>query len=81
MPPSSPIQGEDADDLVLIGKFSSKVCLIDSIPDHGTDTGSAEEILDSEYWIPTDLDFIVPTALEKPVDPTKVIHKFVIKQG
>ena len=49
LPPLSPIQGEDSGDLGLIGKYSSKVCLIDPIPDMGIDTGSSEEILDPEY--------------------------------
>ena len=64
-----------------IGKYSSKVHNIDAIPHLGTDTGSSQEILDPEYQIPTDSDFIVPTALDKLVDPTKVVHKFLPKQG
>ena len=72
LPPLSPIQGEDLGDLVPIGKYSSKVHHIDPIPDLGTDTGSSEEILDPEYLIPTGSDFIVPTALDKLVGPTKV---------
>ena len=60
-----------------IGKYSSKVHHIDPIPDLGTDTGSSEEIFDPEYQIPTDLYFIVPTALDKLVDPTKDMHKFL----
>ena len=79
LPPSSPIQGENSSDPVPIGKYSSKVYCIDPIPDLGADTGSSEEILDPEYWIPT--DFIVPTSFDKLVDPTKGIHKFLPKQG
>ena len=81
MLPLSPIQEEDSGDLVPIGKYSSKVCHIDLIPDLDTDIGSSEEILDPEYQIPTDSDFIVPTALDKLMGPTKVIHKFLPKQG
>ena len=54
LPPSSPILGENVGDLVPIGKYSSNLCHIDPIPDLDTDTGSSEEILYLEYWIPTD---------------------------
>ena len=64
-----------------IGKYSSKVCHKDPIPDLITDTSLSEEILDPKYQLPTDLDFIVPTALDKLVDPIKAIHKFLPKQG
>ena len=37
---------------MLIGKYLSKVCHIDPVPDLCTDTGSSEEILDLEYQIP-----------------------------
>ena len=54
LPPSSPIQGEDSGNPSPIGKYSSKICHMDPIPNLGTDTGSSEEILDPEYEIPTD---------------------------
>ena len=81
MLPSSQIQRENSGDFVPLGKYSSKVCHIDPIPDLGTDTSLSEEILYPEYRIPIDSDFIVPTALDELVDPTKLIHKFLPKQG
>ena len=39
-----------------------------------------QENLDPEYQIPIDSDFIVPPALNKLVDPAKIIHKFLPKQ-
>ena len=77
--PSFSIQGEDSGNLVPIGKYSPKVHHIGPIPDLGPETGSSKEILKSEYQIPTDLDFMVHTALDKLVDPTKVIHKILHK--
>ena len=54
---------------------------MDPTPDLSTVTGSSEEILNPEYHIPTDLDIILPTAVDKLVDPTKVTHQFLPKQG
>ena len=50
-------------------------------PDVGTDVGENEEVLDPEIKIPQDDDFIEPPSLGDVVDPTKITHKFLPKQG
>ena len=62
-------------------KYTTRKYALDPKPDKGIDTGEAEEILDPEIRIPLDTDFIKPPSLENMIDPTKVIHKFLPKQG
>ncbi len=51
--------------------------------DPGTDTGSpdSEQLLNPVHKIPIDSDFVIPPALNKQIDPHKIIHKFLPKQG
>lgn len=47
----------------------------------GIDTGELEEVLDPEIKIPTKDDFIKPQPLQDLVDPSKLTHRFLPKQG
>ena len=47
----------------------------------GIDTGELEEVLDPEIKIPTSDDFIKPQPLNDLVDPSKLTHRFLPKQG
>ena len=45
------------------------------------DVGDSEEVLDPQIKIPDQGDFELPTPLQDVVDPSKVTHKFLQKQG
>ena len=47
----------------------------------GIDVGDSEEVLDPQIRIPDQSDFELPTPLQDVVDPSKVTHKFLPKQG
>ena len=54
---------------------------IDPPPDSGTAASSSEDLLHPQYCIPIDSDFVVPSSLDKLVDPNKVVQKILPKQG
>ena len=47
----------------------------------GIDTGNTEKVLAPEIKIPTESDFELPPPLQDVVDPSKITHKFLPKQG
>ena len=47
----------------------------------GIDTGNTEKVLAPEIRIPTESDFELPPPLQDVVDPSKITHKFLPKQG
>ena len=50
-------------------------------PIEGIDVGDSEEVLDSQIRIPDQNDFVLPPPLQDIVDPSKITHKFLPKQG
>ena len=50
-------------------------------PIEGIDVGDSEEVLDPQIRIPDQSDFELPTPLQDLVDPSKITHKFLPKQG
>ena len=50
-------------------------------PIEGVDVGDSEEVLDPQIRIPDQSDFELPPLLQDIVDPSKVTHKFLPKQG
>ena len=47
----------------------------------GIDVGDSEEVLDPQIRIPDQSDFEIPPPLQDIVDPSKITHKFLPKQG
>ena len=54
---------------------------LNPIPIEGIDVGNSEEVLDPQIRITDQSDFELPTPLQDVVDPSKVTHKFLPKQG
>ena len=50
-------------------------------PIEGIDIGDSEEVLDPQIRIPNQNDFELPPPLQDVVDPSKVTHEFLPKQG
>ena len=50
-------------------------------PIEGIDVGDSEEVLDPKIRIPDQSDFELPPLLQDIVDPSKITHKFLPKQG
>ena len=50
-------------------------------PIEGIDVGDSEEVLDPQIRIPDQSDFEIPPPLQDIVDPSKITHKFLPKQG
>ena len=50
-------------------------------PIEGVDVGDSEEVLDPQIRIPDQSDFEIPPPLQDIVDPSKITHKFLPKQG
>ena len=50
-------------------------------PIEGIDVGDSEEVLDPQIRIPDQSDFELPTPLQEVVDPSKITHNFLPKQG
>ena len=50
-------------------------------PIEGIDVGDSEEVLDPQIRIPDQSDFEIPLPLQEIVDPSKITHKFLPKQG
>ena len=50
-------------------------------PIEGVDVSDSEEVLDPQIRIPDQSDFEVPPPLQDIVDPSKIIHNFLPKQG
>ena len=54
---------------------------LDPTPIEGIDVGDSEEVLDPQIRIPDQSDFEIPPPLQVIVDPSKITHKFLSKQG
>ena len=54
---------------------------LDPTPIEGIDVGDSEEVLDPQIRIPDQSDFEIPPPLQDIVDPSKITHKFLPKQG
>ena len=54
---------------------------LDPTPIEGIDVGDSEEVLDPQIRIPDQSDFEIPSPLQDIVDPSKITHKFLPKQG
>ena len=50
-------------------------------PIEGINVGDSEEVLDPQIRIPDQSDFEIPPPLQDIVDPSKITHKFLPKQG
>ena len=50
-------------------------------PIEGIDVGDSEEVLDPQIRIPDQSNFEIPPPLQEIVDPSKITHKFLPKQG
>ena len=50
-------------------------------PIEGIDVGDSEEVLDPQIRIPDQSNFEIPPPLQDIVDPSKITHKFLPKQG
>ena len=50
-------------------------------PIEGIDVGDSAEVLDPQIIIPDQSDFELPPPLQDIVDPSKITHKFLPKQG
>ena len=50
-------------------------------PIEGIDVGDSEEVLDPQIRIPDQSDFEISPPLQEIVDPSKITHKFLPKQG
>ena len=54
---------------------------VNPTPTEGIAVGDSEEVLDPQIRIPHQSDFELPPPLQDVVDPSKVTHKFLPKQG
>ena len=54
---------------------------LDATPIEGIDVGDSEEVLDPQIRIPDQSNFEIPPPLQDIVDPSKITHKFLPKQG
>ena len=54
---------------------------LNPMPIEGIDVGDSEEVLDPHIRIPDQSDFEIPPPLQDIVDPSKITHKFLPKQG
>ena len=94
LPPTSPItqmtpkrvlssipEGDDERDnkIETLGRKYRKA--LNPTPIEGIDVGDSEEVLDPQIRIPDQSDFELPPLLQDIVDPSKITHKFLPKQG
>ena len=70
---------ESIDEVELLRRKYRKA--LNPTPIEGIDVGDSEEVLDPQIRIPDQSDFELPTPLQDVVNPSKVAHKFLPKQG
>ena len=70
---------ENIDGIELLRRKYRKA--LNPTPIEGIDVGDSEEVLDPQIRIPGQSDFELPPPLQDVVDPSKVTHKFLPKQG
>ena len=63
-----------------IGKYTGRKAL-KAQPDTSIDTDNDNIVLEPEIHIPTDVNLVILPSLDKVVDPTKIVHTFLSKQG
>ena len=79
---SSIPEGNEGDDVYRIEILRRKYRkALNPTPIEGIDVGVSEEVLDPQIRIPDQNDFELPPSLQDVVDPTKITHKFLPKQG
>ena len=94
LPPTSPItqmtpkrvlssipEGDDERDNKIETLRRKYRKALNPTPIEGIDVGDSEEILDPQIRIPDQSDFELPPPLQDIVDPSKITHKFLPKQG
>ena len=72
-------EGDDVDRIETLRRKYRKA--LNPTPIEGIDAGDSEEVLAPQIQIPDQSDFELPPPLHDVVDPTKVTHKFLPKQG
>ena len=79
---SSIPEGNDGDNVDRIETLNRKYRkALNPTSIEGIDVGGSEEVLDPHIRIPYQRDFELPAPLQDVVDPSKVTHKFLPKQG
>ena len=79
---SSIPEGNERDDIDRVELLRRKYRkALNPTPIEGIDVGDSEEVLDPQIRIPDQSDFELPPPLQDVVDPSKVTHKFMPKQG
>ena len=74
--------GDKGDDVDKIETLRRKYrTALNPTPTEGIDVGDSEEVLTPQIRIPDQSDFELPPPLQDVVDPTKITHKFLPKQG
>ena len=72
-------EGESIDEVELLRRKYKKA--LNPTPIEGIDVGDSQEVLDTQIRIPDQSDFELPSPLQSVVDPSKIIHRFLPKQG
>ena len=72
-------EGNDVDRIETLRRTYRKT--LNPTPIEGIDVGDSEEVLDPQIRIPDQSDFELPPPLQDVVDPSKVTHKFLPRQG
>ena len=72
-------EGDIVDRIEILRRKYRKA--LNPTPIEGIDVGGNEEVLDHQIRIPDQSDFELPPQLQDVVDPSKVTHKFLLKQG
>ena len=70
---------ENIDEVELLRRKYRKA--LNPTPIEGIDVGDSEEVLDPQIRIPDQSDFELSPPLQDVVDPSKVTHKFLPRQG
>ena len=70
---------ENIDEVELLRRKYRKA--LNPIPIEGIDVADSEEVLDPQIRIPDQSDFELPPPLQDVVDPSKVTHKVLPRQG
>ena len=76
---SSERDDEKENDVEILRRKYRKA--LNPTPIEGIDVGNSEEVLDPQIRIPEQSDFEIPPPLQEIVDPSKITHKFLPKQG
>ena len=72
-------EGENKDGTEFLRRKYRKA--LNPTPIEGIDVGDNEEVLDPQIRFPDQSDFELPPPLQDVVDPSKVTHKFLPRQG